>query len=332
MLGLPVVPYPPSTMPRDYVGIKVPQFSFGRLAGADPILGVEMASTGEVACFGRDKYEAYMKALLSTGMTMPKKNILLSIGSFKEKLEMLPSVQKLHALGYNIFATAGTSDFLQEHGVPVKYLEALEDADEGNSQKSEYSLREHIANNKIDLYVNLPSKNRYRRPANYMSKGYRSRRMAVDFAVPLVTNVKCAKLLIEALARRPSMDVSSVDYKTSHRTIIVPGFINTRAFVPNIAVAGSTEVEQVTQSALAGGFTTVQIMPVGKTASIEDGLTLDVARTNAGAHAHCDYTLSVAASADNSTRLTAELANAVRTLFLPFNNLSGAANKVAAVS
>ena len=201
MLGLPIEPYPASNLPPDYVGIKVPQFSFGRLAGADPILGVEMASTGEVACFGKDKYEAYLKALLSTGMTMPKKNVLLSIGSFKEKLEMLPSVQKLHALGYNIFATAGTSDFLQEHGVPVKYLEALEDEDEGKSQKSEYSLNQHIANNLIDLYINLPSKNRYRRPASYMSKGYRSRRMAVDFAIPLVTNVKCAKLFIEALAR-----------------------------------------------------------------------------------------------------------------------------------
>lgn len=96
MLGIPIEPYPAMNLPPNYVGIKVPQFSFGRLAGADPILGVEMASTGEVACFGKDKYEAYLKALLSTGMTMPKKNVLLSIGSFKEKLEMLPSVQKLH--------------------------------------------------------------------------------------------------------------------------------------------------------------------------------------------------------------------------------------------
>lgn len=331
MLGLPVEPYPASTMPSDYVGIKVPQFSFGRLAGADPILGVEMASTGEVACFGRDKYEAYLKALISTGMTMPKKNVLLSIGSFKEKLEMLPSVQKLHSLGYNIFATAGTSDFLQEHGVPVKYLEALEH-DEEDTQKSEYSLNQHLANHMIDLYVNLPSKNRYRRPANYMSKGYRSRRMAVDFAVPLVTNVKCAKLLIEALARKPSFDISSVDFKTSHRTVVLPGFINTRSFVPNIAVSGSTEIEEVTEASLLGGFTTVQILPVGLNASVEDALSLDVARTNAGNYSHCDYTLSVAATEDNATRFGPELLNAARTLFLPFTSLAGAANKVSTVS
>jgi carbamoyl-phosphate synthase/aspartate carbamoyltransferase len=113
MLGLPVQPYPDIKMPADYVGVKVPQFSFSRLSGADPVLGVEMASTGEVACFGKDKYEAYLKALISTGIVPPKKNILLSIGSFKEKLEMLPSVQKLHKMGYNLFATSGTADFIQ---------------------------------------------------------------------------------------------------------------------------------------------------------------------------------------------------------------------------
>ena len=120
MLGLPVEPYPDPGLPADYVGVKVPQFSFSRLSGADPVLGVEMASTGEVACFGRDKYEAYLKALISTGIVPPKKNILFSVGGFKEKVELLPSVQKLQAAGYNIFATSGTSDFLSEHGVSCK--------------------------------------------------------------------------------------------------------------------------------------------------------------------------------------------------------------------
>lgn len=113
MLGLPVQPYPELKMPPNYVGVKVPQFSFSRLSGADPVLGVEMASTGEVACFGKDKYEAYLKALISTGIVPPKKNVLLSIGSYKEKLEMLPTVQKLHRMGYNLFATSGTADFIQ---------------------------------------------------------------------------------------------------------------------------------------------------------------------------------------------------------------------------
>ena len=126
MIGTPIQPYPPMSLPKDYVGVKVPQFSFSRLAGADPILGVEMASTGEVACFGKDRYEAYLKALLSTGISIPRRNVLLSIGSYKEKLEMLPSVQKLHRLGYNLFATAGTSDFIQEHGIPVQVCAFLQ--------------------------------------------------------------------------------------------------------------------------------------------------------------------------------------------------------------
>jgi len=120
MLGIKVEPYPELNLPEDYVGVKVPQFSFSRLSGADPVLGVEMASTGEVACFGKNKYEAYLKALLSTGIVLPKKNILLSIGSFKEKLEMLPSVEKLHRAGYNLLGTAGTADFFTEHNIPCK--------------------------------------------------------------------------------------------------------------------------------------------------------------------------------------------------------------------
>src|SRR6266576_1248795 len=123
MAGSPLVEYPPVNIPADYVGVKVPPFSFSRLSGADPVLGVEMASTGEVACFGHDRYEAYLKALISTGFKLPKKNILVSIGSFKEKAELLPSIRKLHRLNFNLFATAGTADYLEEHGVPVKYLE-----------------------------------------------------------------------------------------------------------------------------------------------------------------------------------------------------------------
>jgi carbamoyl-phosphate synthase/aspartate carbamoyltransferase len=128
MLGLPVDPYPELGLPPDYVGVKVPQFSFSRLSGADPVLGVEMASTGEVACFGKNKYEAYLKALISTGIAPPKKNILFSIGGYKEKLELLPSVQKLHAAGYNIFATAGTADFLSEHNIPCKVARSVSSA------------------------------------------------------------------------------------------------------------------------------------------------------------------------------------------------------------
>lgn len=221
MAGLPFQAYPPVTLRPDYVAVKVPQFSFSRLAGADPVMGVEMASTGEVACFGRTKYEAYMKGLISTGFKLPKKNVLLSIGSYKDKVEMLPSIEKLYKLGFKLFATAGTADYLEEHGISVQFLEALGSDD----QREEYSLTHALANNLIDLYINLPSANKYRRPANYMSKGYRTRRMAVDFQTPLVTNVKIAKILIEGLSRNYDFNISSVDYQTFAEQTLVPSTV-----------------------------------------------------------------------------------------------------------
>lgn len=317
MMGFPVEAYPKINIPKNYVGVKVPQFSFSRLSGADPILGVEMASTGEVACFGKDKYEAYIKALLSSGFRLPEKNILLSIGSFKEKVEMIPSVQRLYDLGYNLFATAGTADFIQEHGIPVKYLDTIEGDDK---LKAEYSLQQHLSNNLIDLYINLPSRNRYRRPASYMSKGYRTRRMAVDYSVPLITNVKCAKLFVEALARKRDFEISSVDSQTSHTTVILPGLVNMAAFVPNIAAAQNDDFDDASKASLGGGFTTISALPMGLTEFIQDNRTMALAQNNSRGHAHTDYILSVAASSDNAPRLNMVVAEAAA-LFIPFGKL-----------
>ncbi|CAG8559147.1 12915_t:CDS:2 [Ambispora leptoticha] len=317
MLGVSFDSYPPLNLPNNYVAVKVPQFSFSRLSGADPVLGVEMASTGEVACFGHDKYEAYIKALISTGLTMPKKNILLSIGSFKEKQEMLPSVLKLHQMGFHLFATSGTADFIQEHGIPVKYLEALEEDHQNLS--SEYSLQQHLANNLIDLYINLPSKNRYRRPASYMSKGYRTRRMAVDYAIPLVTNVKCAKLFVEALARKNEFEIKDVDYKTSYKTFTLPGLFNLSAFLPHIAEPGYDDFAEVTKASLAAGFTTINILPIGLTDSIKDSRTIGIAHSNSRNNGHCDYSLSVAVAENNTEKLKSVIPDTVA-LFIPFTN------------
>jgi carbamoyl-phosphate synthase / aspartate carbamoyltransferase len=329
IMGQPVEPYPAVDIPKNYVGVKVPQFSFSRLSGADPVLGVEMASTGEVACFGRDRYEAYIKALISTGFRLPKKNILLSIGSFKDKAEMLPSIAKLHRMGYNLSATAGTADYLQEHGLPVKYLEVL--AENEKDQKSEYSLTQHLANNYIDLYINLPSSNRFRRPANYMSKGYRTRRMAVDYQTPLITNVKNAKLLIEAIARHYDLAIQRIDYKTSHRTITMPGLINIAAFVPGLATRGSHDFRMVTKASIAAGFSMIRVMPLGLDNWITDGRSLKAAQHNSRKSAYCDYNYSVAATHTNANQI-GQITGEVGSLFLPFNHLSGNINKVATVT
>ncbi|KAL4813438.1 Aspartate carbamoyltransferase [Aspergillus spinulosporus] len=329
MIGAPFAEYPPITIPKDYVGVKVPQFSFSRLAGADPVLGVEMASTGEVASFGRDKYEAYLKALLSTGFKLPKRNILLSIGSYKEKMEMLPSIIKLRDVGFELFATSGTADFLKENGVPVKYLEILPGEDE--DIKSEYSLTQHLANNLIDLYINLPSSNRFRRPANYMSKGYRTRRMAVDYQTPLVTNVKNAKILIEAIARHYALNVQTIDYQTSHRSIILPGLINVGAFVPGLGSTDSKDFEAVTKASIAAGFSMIRVMPVGVNSSITDARTLKLVQQNAGKASFCDYNFSVVATSSNAAEV-GQMTSEVGSLFIPFNHLSGNISKVAAVT
>lgn len=331
MMNLPVEAYPLTSIPKNYVGVKVPQFSFSRLSGADPVLGVEMASTGEVACFGRDKYEAYIKALISTGFRLPNNNILLSIGSFKDKLEMFPSIQKLHQMGYNLFATAGTADYLQEHGIPAKYVEILRNEQE--NQKSEYSLTQRLANNMIDLYINLPSNNRFRRPANYMSRGYQTRRMAVDYQTPLVTNVKNAKILIEALARdygKGDFEILSIDCQTSHRTITLPGLINIAAFVPGIATSDSRDFRIVTQASIVAGFSMIRIMPLGSDGTLTDAKALRVAHQNSRQGAFCDYNFSVTATSTNSEQVT-QIAGQVGSLFIPFNHLSGNISKVAAI-
>lgn len=328
IMGLPLEEFPDTIPAPNMVAVKVPQFSFSRLSGADPVLGVEMASTGEVACFGVDKNEAYLKALLSTGFKIPKRNILLSIGSYKDKKEMLPSVQKLQRLGYKLFATAGTADFLQEHDVPVQYLEVL-GSDEDRS--SEFSLSQHLANNMIDLYINLPSNNKYRRPANYMSKGYQTRRMAVDYQIPLVTNVKNAKILVEALSRHFELAVSTRDYQTSHQTITLPGLINVATFVPGLVSAKNDDIQAVTKASITAGFSMVRLMPLGLEGSITDALTLKTAQQNSLAGGYCDYNFSIAATSDNAEQI-ATVAGEVGSLFIPFNHLSGNISKVAAVT
>ncbi|VEU24213.1 DEKNAAC105472 [Brettanomyces naardenensis] len=305
IMDIPLTPYPGKKLPEDYCAVKVPQFSFSRLSGADPVLGVEMASTGEVACFGHDKYEAYLKSLIASGFTLPKKNILFSIGSYKEKQELLPYINKMHTLGYNLFATSGTADFIHEHGIPVKYLELLND-DEEDLQKAEYSLTQHLANNLIDLYINLPSANRFRRPASYFSNGYRTRRMAVDYAVPLITNVKCAKLLIEALSRNIDLEVGTVDSQSSHTTIELPGLVALSTFVPHLDdTAGADAFEETTKVALASGFSFASVLPYDFS-----GATITDARSLGRIHeiiqdssAYTDYSFSVAATESNSEML-----------------------------
>lgn len=189
--------------------------------------------------------------------------------------------------------------------------------DEGK-EKAEYSLAEHLANNLIDMYINLPSKNNYRRPASYTSKGYRTRRMAVDYAVPLLNNIKCAKLLAEALIRKSSVEVSSVDYQTSHATHTFPGLVNISAFVPDLLSTTNKDFEDATKSSLGGGFTTALIIPYGVSSQITDVKSLDAAQSGSAGSAHSNYALSIVASTSNVQALDDEILAASKSLFIPF--------------
>jgi carbamoyl-phosphate synthase/aspartate carbamoyltransferase len=184
----------------------------------------------------------------------------------------------------------------------------------------------------IDLYVNLPSKNRFRRPTTYVSSGYKSRRMAIDRNVPLVTNVKCAKLLLEAIVRKPSLEINSVDFKTSHQTFSFPGLISVQTFVPGVAKAGSNDLAVVSEAASRAGFTSLQILPQGVGAQVDSAAALAVAQRNAAGKASCDYFFGVAASASNADSLGNDaIASGARSLFVP-SSFASSVNKVAAVS
>jgi len=173
----------------DYVAVKAPQFSFARLAGADPILNVEMASTGEVACFGDTLEEAYLKSLLATGFKMPKKNILLSLGGIKNQSKFLDPTKKLRQMGYQLYATPGTSKFLSENSCPNKTLQKI-------STRLSPNIRKYIEQGKIDLVINIADDEFTEK----IPDDYFLRRKAVDFEVPLLTNLQAAELFVNAIS------------------------------------------------------------------------------------------------------------------------------------
>jgi carbamoyl-phosphate synthase large subunit len=178
------------TLDLNYVGVKAPQFSFSRLKGADPVSGVEMASTGEVACFGDDLNEAFLKSMISVGFKIPKKSILLSIGRLEDKVDFLSAAVRFLAQGFKIYATENTSDFLKENGIPNHKLYKI-------FTKKEPNVLSAIGNHKIDLVINIPKN--YNREE--ITDGYLIRRKTVDFNIPLITNLQVANLLSHALSQ-----------------------------------------------------------------------------------------------------------------------------------
>ncbi|MBR3081207.1 MAG: carbamoyl-phosphate synthase (glutamine-hydrolyzing) large subunit [Prevotella sp.] len=196
MLDAPYQPADKSEFDIDRIGVKASQFSFARLQNADPVLGVDMSSTGEVGCLGDDFNEALINALIATGYRLPKKSILISSGGAKGKVDMLEPCRMLQEKGYDIYATAGTAKFLNDNGVKAVAVLWPDEAGENN-------VMDMIADHKFDLIVNVP-KNHTKRE---LTNGYRIRRGATDHNIPLMTNVRLAKAFIEAFCTLSLEDV-----------------------------------------------------------------------------------------------------------------------------
>lgn len=192
MMGAPVEDLSRSMFELDYVGVKAPQFSFARIAGADPVLGMEMASTGEVACFGDDLLEAFLKSLLSVGYRIPEKGVLLSTGTLEEKTKLLPAVRRFAELGLKLYATGGTATFLAAAGIHAEPVAWPLDA-------APSTALDLIASGAVDLVLNIPKSIE----PDELTNDYLIRRQAVDRGVGLLVNAETAALFAQALARYP---------------------------------------------------------------------------------------------------------------------------------
>ena len=203
MLGLDVEKPGKNAFDLDYVGIKASQFSFSRLQGADPVLGVDMASTGEVGCIGNDSSEALIKAMVSVGNRVPSRGVLLSTGTPKQKADMLDAAHELANRGYTIYATGGTHAYLNDNGIPA--IRVYWPSQSDMQPQAIDLLHEH----KVDMVVNIPK--------NFadmeLSNGYKIRRAAIDLNIPLLTNARLASAYIDAFTTHPldEMEIKSWD-------------------------------------------------------------------------------------------------------------------------
>ncbi len=201
ILNLPPQGNRGQTTNLSYVGVKAPQFSFSRIKGADPVLRVEMASTGEVACFGDDVYEAFLKSIIATGLNLPQKSVFISLAGDENKVEFLESAQNLSSLGLKIYATAGTAKFLNSHGIAATKLHKIYENKKPN-------VLGYLSAKKIDLVINIIDP--------YFKKefddDYLIRRSTIDFGIALLTNLQTAELFAAALAAKKLTDLKTLPW------------------------------------------------------------------------------------------------------------------------
>ena len=205
MLDAPYEKWDSSNFDVDWIGVKASQFSFSRLHNADPVLSVDMSSTGEVGCIGDDFSEALLTSMISVGYSLPQKNVMVSSGDSKSKVDLLEACRTLQATGYNIYATGGTHKFLEENGVKAIMVSWPD-------EKADNNIMQLIANHTFELIVNIP-KNHSRRE---LTNGYKIRRAAIDHNIPLITNARLASAFIEAFCKLKEADIAIKSWQEYH--------------------------------------------------------------------------------------------------------------------
>jgi len=314
----------PEKIKTHRVGVKVPMFSFSRLKGADISLGVEMVSTGEVACFGQEAHQAYLKGIQASDVKLPRENgnVLISIGSFKMKKEFTASVRLLESMGYKLYGTAGSYDYYDNQGINIKML---------NTEKILDSLKKQ----EIDLVINISNKIRFllsnhnKHTKGSVSDGYLIRRSTIDNQVPLVTDIKNGKLYVKALHYSHQRDHQiwcdpKIDCFTSYQTVRIPGLIDVHVHLREPGQSYKEDWETCTKAAIAGGVTMIGVMP-NTDPPIVDLESQRMIKNIAEEKAHCDYGIYLGANSSNFDlwNQSPYLTNQAMALKLYLNNTYG---------
>jgi len=304
------------------VGVKVAKFSFSRLKKADFSLGVEMVSTGEVACYGRNQYDAYLKAILATDIKLPPAGggVLISLGTFRFKNDFIGSAKCLESMGYVLYGTRGTCDFLSEQG--IKISEVVFDSTRKDVRSFEY-LVDH---NRINLIINTSRLGRSCSNNRGDGHGYQIRRTGVDNSIPIIPDIKCAKLFVKSLNlfeqnNRNIWIDTTIDCMTSYNTVRLPGLVDVHIHMREPGGEHKEDWETGTKAALAGGITTICAMPNTNPAIVGES-ELEVVESLSAVKAHCDYGLFVGANSSNSNGIS-RLANRACGLKMYLNNTYG---------
>jgi len=294
----------------DKYGVKVPLYPFEKLCNTDIKLGVEMISTGDVACFGINHYDAFIKAFISSGYTIPIKGVLLSIGSYRYKRELLESVKLLSNIGYSLYGTTGTADFYRENGIKIEELVC--------KKGTKHSVKNNI--DKFDLFINISKPHKILQSNN--SKGYRLRRYVMDNNICIITDIKKAKLLIKSISvgLYPKIN-TQIDCFTSYDIIRIPGLIDVHVHVREPGATYKEDWESCTKAALAGGITLICAMPNTDPPIINEKSFNDVLET-ANRKAHCDFGIYVGANSHNYNEIY-KLSDRAAALKMYLNNTYG---------